>query len=110
MCKEDIRIGRKKTTAVRQVTLDNVNPTLICGAARNRTHLCVGSASANWSMCPVPFRLDLSAGFSAIPGSHPFDFDVEIHGDVVCQPWHGLAVAGPMPITVMETFWEDDGQ
>jgi hypothetical protein len=105
---EDIRIGRKKITTVRQVAVDNVVPTIIAAFSAARTHITFACATAGVRISPREVDGTLQGSFTiAGQAGPPLDFDIELHGDVVTKPWQGINFAFPIEILVIETFLED---
>lgn len=105
MCLEDVRLGRKKYTAVRQVTVGAGAVPLLAFALK-RTHITIHTFNAgNVQVSPAadntPFNSD--GTFTVTRSNPPIDFDVEVHGDMVTKEWRASAAA-PIDIIVVETF------
>ena len=122
MCIEDIRIGRKTSVAVREVTL-------VAGAAAvqivehnvQRIHLTFLSGNlAGASIAPQPITPSATNGFQIFHGldglaaatvqdPYPIEFDIQEHGLAVTLPWQGFALAaGNSVLTIIEVILNMD--
>lgn len=107
MCREDLRIGRKKFTSVRIVQCAAATNTQIAQQNNSRTHLFIASQNSDSIVGPESANVSTTTGIFLQQLGVPLDFDIEIHGNVVCSPWFAQGSAGTSFVTVIETFFDD---
>jgi hypothetical protein len=108
MCMEDVRIGRKTTTITTQVDVPISSQTVVAKqrpdrvAIRFRWGSNVGTHLFPWTDAtpPTAFTLGNAGGFTE-------SYDIQHHGDMVCQPWWIVVGAGQCMCYVTEVFLAD---
>ena len=107
MCREDLRIGRKKATSVTNKILLAGTDTIICAPANNRTHLSVHGAGTTGVIYPSPLTAGLQVGYPTGAGQKGCEVDVETHGNIVTVEWRGTDTDVQSVVMVIETFFDD---
>lgn len=110
MCKEDIRIGREKYSAVTLVPVPNGSSAIACKPSNERTHLAIYPINSTVGIVPTKDFTGSEIGYQLAPAGHPFELDIEIHGTAVTQGWtfNNQALVD-IVVMVIETFWRDRG-
>jgi len=108
MCMEDIRIGRKKITAVSTKTTGAGGDAILVAASEKRVHLTVHTGGGPLAIAPSDFPTASGNGFFSVAGTlPPFDMDIETHGDIVTKEWRFSGIGGSTTVIIVETFLED---
>ena len=104
MCMDDVRIGRATTTTTRVVTLSDTVWTQIAAQSVDRYSILSWITQGDGVVyycgaqgAPDPLFLPTS-GMNEV-----LLLDLQHHGDMVTQPWYGLAPSGSAIVHVVET-------
>lgn len=107
MCREDLRIGRKKFTKVSIVTVPFAAPAVVISQAKNRTHIRAVCGPTRAFLSPITDGLTSLAGFGVTSNPPYFEFDIETDGNVVTQQWSGIGDGSDATMILVETFFDD---
>lgn len=107
MCREDLRLGRRKYTTVTRTLCPIGTETRLVDASKKRTHLSFGAFENGAAVTPLSQDGFGNTGFIVNSTNGKLDFDVEKHGDVVTFAWTGFAPLIDTIVTVIETFFDD---
>lgn len=107
MCMEDIRLGRKATYKVTpfQGPMPGV---VLCSPNAKRVSLAfTSSATSGLTLLPGN-SFNQVTGIDLAITSGLIDFDVQVHGNIVCDQWVVNTNVAGANLTVIETFQPEE--
>lgn len=108
MCMEDIRLGRKTRTAVRLKVINPGTMEPLVVSSDKRIHLSVWPADDVVFISPTDANAGPSQGYNMAIGGHPFELDIQKHGDAVTKSYSAASTAAPAFLLVIETFLDEN--